>query len=272
MVVFRATTIKRTRSRKVESAKATTHSASNPKRSHAAKRSAKPAAKRSTATASKRTTSAKKSASKSSGAKKSAAKLAVAEHSTKHDLLTNLIATAIRALGAHSRRGVSRPKIRQWIEEHLVAQHTLTAHTASRVGTAPRVLCALRLTLCRVSLSCAVQERELTTPVFRQAMSRAKEKGLIEQLLQHFILTDKAKKEMKLKLIVGSKKAEERMEPLEGEVEVEEEEEEPPAKPATKKRAASKSSSTTRGKAATKRAASTKSSGGRAKKAKTSTA
>lgn len=139
-----------------------------------------------------------------------------------------------------------------------------------------------------------LQEKEVATAQFRRAMNTAKAMGLVEQLLQHFILTDKAKKEMKMKLPVGSKKAEEAV--AEAEAEEEEEpaaEEKPAAKKAAtprKKAASTKTASTKRAKAGsgskkatggggkarstagTKRAASTKASGGRAKKAKTSTA
>ena len=129
------------------------------------------------------------------------------------------------------------------------------------------------------------------TAQFRRAMSQAKALGLIEQLVQRFFLTDKAKKEMKMNLVVGSKQAEEAIEGAETETE-----EEPAAKKASvpRKRAPSKAAGAKRGRSATtrsrkatagggggsrarstttkKRAASAKSSGERAKKAKTSTA
>ena len=118
-------------------------------------------------------------------------------------------------------------------------------------------------------------------PQFRRAMSQAKEKGLVEQLLQHFVLTDKAKKEIKLNLVVGSKKAEQSMAHDEGEQEEEEEEAAAPQRKksstprkraAATKAAATRGSGKGRGTRGTKRVASSKSSGRQAKKAKTITA
>ena len=45
------------------------------------------------------------------------------EHKAAHDRLINLVASAIKELGRYTRKGVSRPKIRQWMEEHLVHAH-----------------------------------------------------------------------------------------------------------------------------------------------------
>ena len=124
----------------------------------------------------------------------------------------------------------------------------------------------------------------MTAPQFRRAMNMAKEKGLVEQLLQHFILTDKAKREMKLRLSVGSKQAEERMEEEQHEHEASEEEAKKHSTPestaskkatsATRASSSKKAAAGSRGGrgTATKRAPSTKSSGGRAKKARTSIA
>ena len=143
-MLFRASTILRTRGRKSSTDDiAGTVSTATRSRRTATKRSRSGATTRSTTR--KRAPAKAASASSSRGGKGGRGRRAsvneTAEPATEkgraaHHGLINLIALAIKKVGRYSRNGVSRPKIHQWMEEHLVA------HTARAMHARPAALTA----------------------------------------------------------------------------------------------------------------------------------